>query len=133
MIVGEAVSRKVDLEQVQLKFKVPETEDPAAEALRSLIDVDDKPTAITKLHSGIVEETEVIAPPEEAQPAPVEDFLVDDHMDWDVDKDLRRYSVPESDAEDSDDDPMLVNREKIPTPLYLSLTTGLTLDISEIS
>ena len=44
---------------------------------------------------------------------PIEDFLVDD-----IDSDLKTYPVPESDAEDSDDDPTLVSHEKTPTPLY---------------
>lgn len=116
MIVGEAVSRKVDPEKVQLKFKVPETEDPSAEAMRSLIDVDDQPASIKGLQSGIVEAEESIQPSEPIPVAPVEDFLVDDHEDWD--KDLRKYTIPESDAEDSDEDPMLINREKNPNPLY---------------
>ena len=116
MVVGEAVSRKVDIEEAQLKFKVPETEDPTAESLRSLIDVDDQPTAIKGLYSGIVEEEKVDLP-SEMPVEPVEDFLVDEHEDWDKDKDLRTYPVPESDSEDSDDDPMLVNREKTSNPL----------------
>jgi telomere length regulation protein len=121
MIVGEAVSRKVDPEKTQLKFKVPETEDPAAEAMRSLIDVDDQPSSIKGLHSGIVETEDIIPPSESVTVTAMDDFLVDDHEDWD--KDLRKYPIPDSDAEDSDDDPMLINREKTPNPLYTPSNT----------
>src|SRR5579862_6671363 len=42
MIVGEAVSRKIDPEERRLSFKVPETEEASAERWRSLIDIDDQ-------------------------------------------------------------------------------------------
>jgi telomere length regulation protein len=96
-----------------LKFKVPETEDISAESWRSLIDIDDDFSDLKDLEGGIIEEPRETPIVEDM--VPVEDFLVDD-MD-DMDDDLQRYPVPESDAEDSDDDPTLVSREKTPSPL----------------
>src|SRR6266516_4761050 len=57
MIVGEAISRKIDPEGRRLTFKVPETEASSAEWWRSLIDVDDEIYPLKDLWAGIVEET----------------------------------------------------------------------------
>jgi len=130
MIVGESISRKLDPEERRLKFKVPDTESSAAESWRSLIDVDDMIHPLKDLQGGIIEETETLAS-DETEMVPAEEFLVDD--DEDLDADLRTYPAPDSDAEDSDDDPTLVNREKTPSPLYLSiLHTVLMIGISVI-
>jgi telomere length regulation protein len=115
MIVGESISRKLDAEERRLKFKVPETESPAAESWRSLIDTDDEIHPLKDLQGGIIEETMETPASDEPDMVPAEEFLVDD--DEDLDADLETYPAPESDAEDSDDDPTLVNREKTPNPL----------------
>ena len=129
MIVGESVSRKLDPEERRLKFKVPETESPTAESWRSLIEIDDDIRPLKELHSGIVEETTEITLPKETPMVPVEEFLVDNTED--LDADLKTYPAPESDAEDSDDDPTLINREKTPNPLSFSLLRPrLIIDIS---
>jgi telomere length regulation protein len=117
MIVGEAISRKVDPENQRLKFKVPETEDSSAEAWRSLIDVDDELYPLKSLQEGIVEDTADNPVTEEIQRPSGEDLVFDESDD--PDKDLPKYPVPEFDAEDSDDDPTLVSREKISKPLYV--------------
>jgi telomere length regulation protein len=117
MIIGESISAKVDVETRRLKFKVSETEDPSAAAWRTLIETDDDVRPLKDLQGGIVEET-VNASQEEIVPmVSAEEFLVDDADD--IDSDLKSYPAPESDAEDSDDDPTLVSREKTPTPLYV--------------
>jgi len=123
MIVGESISRKIDPEELRLKFKVPETENLSAESWRSLIGVDDELYPLKDLQGGIVEE--VLETPVREEPAmvPAEEFLVDDADD--LDKDLPTYPAPDSDAEDSDDDPTLVSREKISNPLYIILNTHL--------
>ena len=59
---------------------------------------------------------------EEPSMVPAEEFLVDEVDD--LDSDLPTFPAPESDAEDSDDDPTLVSREKIPTPLYIVLQSN---------
>jgi telomere length regulation protein len=115
LIVGEAISRKVDPEGRRLSFKVPETQDATAEIWRSLIDIDDKLAPLKDLQGGIVEIAVESHPKEEPQAVSAEEFLVDG--DEDLDKDLRKYAVPESDHEDSDEDPTLVSREKAPAPL----------------
>jgi telomere length regulation protein len=117
MIVGESISRKLDTEERRLKFKVPDTESPAAESWRSLIDVDDEIHPLKDLQGGIIEET--TETPVEPDMVPAEEFLVDD--DEDEDADLKLYPAPDSDAEDSDDDPTLVNREKTPNSLSVPL------------
>lgn len=119
MIVGESISRKIDLDGRQLKFKVPEMEEASAESWRSLIDVDDDLRPLKDLQSGIVEEPVEQPILEELSTVPVEEFLVDEGDD--LDSDLPTFPTPASDAEDSDDDPTLVSREKIPTPLYIVL------------
>jgi telomere length regulation protein len=115
MIVGESISRKIDPEERRLKFKVPETEASSAESWRSLIDIDDDLCALNDLQGGIVEEVTEFSK-EEPDMASVEEFLVDEIDE--LDNDLPKYPAPGSDAEDSDDDPTLVSREKIPIPLY---------------
>jgi len=117
MIVGEAISRRVDPEERRLKFKVPETEDISSESWRSLIDIDDTLVPLKNLHGGIIEEQAEDASIEEPTMAPAEEILVDEADN--LDKDLPTYPVPESDAEDSDEDPTLVSHEKIPVPLSL--------------
>jgi telomere length regulation protein len=117
MIVGESISRKVDPAERRLNFKVPETEDPSAESWRTLIDIDDKITEIKYLQDGIIEEPRDAPAEEKDQMVSAEEFLVDDVDD--LDEDLQTYVAPDSDAEDSDDDPTLVSREKTPSPLYL--------------
>ena len=117
MIVGEAISRKIDSEGRRLKFKVPETEDSSAESWRSIIDIDDDLFPIKDLRGGIIEEA--TEPPAQEEPAAVlaEDSFVEE-MD-DLDSDLPKYPAPESDTEDSEDDPTLVSREKTPIPLFV--------------
>jgi telomere length regulation protein len=117
MIVGESISRKIDPEERRLKFKVTETEDATAEAWRSLIDIDDEIYPLKDLRGGIVEEAEDI-PVAEPPLIPAEEVTVDEIDD--LDDDLPTYPAPESDAEDSDDDPTLVSREKTPNPLYFT-------------
>ena len=117
MIVGESISRKLDPEERRLTFKVPDTESSAAESWRSLIDIDDQIHPLKDLQGGIIEETTETPASDEPEMVPADEFLVDDEED--LDADLKTYPAPESDAEDSDDDPTLVNREKTPNPLYL--------------
>lgn len=126
MIVGESISCKIDPEERRLKFKVPETEDAAAEAWRSLINIDDEIYPLKDLHSGIVEEAKEISVAE-PELNPAEEAVVDEVDD--LDSDLPTYPLPESDAEDSDDDPTLVSREKTPNPLYLTQGSTLILGI----
>jgi telomere length regulation protein len=115
MVVGEAVSAKVDPDERRLRFKVPETEDPSAEPWRSLIDLDDELYPLSSLNTGVVEEVTEVPILKKDQNTPAEEIVTDDNED--LDKDLRRYPVPDSDAEDSDDDPTLVSREKTKAPL----------------
>ena len=115
MIVGESISRKIDLEERRLKFKVPETEHKSAESWRSLIDVDDELAEIKDLQSGITEEVQEASGEDEGI-MKTEEFLVDDADE--MDEGLQSYPAPESDAEDSDDDPTVVSHEKTPIPLY---------------
>ena len=114
MIVGEAISRKVDADGPQLSFKVPETENASAESWRSLIDIDDKVAPLKDLEGGIVETIEDDIKKEEPEMMSADEFLVEEE---DIDVDLRKYAVPESDAEDEDEDPTLVSRDKMPAPL----------------
>jgi telomere length regulation protein len=116
MIVGEALSRRLDSEERRLLFKVPETEDPNAETWRSIIDVDDTLTPVKDLQAGIVEEPNEETVIEGPEMLPAEEILVDEEED--LDTDLRKYPVPDSDAEDSDEDPTLISRDKPTTPLY---------------
>ena len=116
MIVGEAVSRKVDSDGPQLSFKVPETEDTSAESWRSLISIDDKLAPLKDLEGGIIEIIEEDVKKEEPKMISADEFLVDDEDNMDID--LRKYAVPDSDAEDEDEDPTLVSRDKSPAPLY---------------
>lgn len=130
MIVGEALSRKVDPEGRRLTFKVPETEEVSAESWRSFIDIDDELAPLKELQAGIVEETKKEEIKDELPMMSAEEFLVDENED--LDKDLRIYAVPDSDAEDSDEDPTLVSREKTPIPLYVSISSDANSDTFEI-
>ena len=121
MIVAEAISHKIDTEKTRLQFRVKDTEDPTAEQWRSLIDVDDGIYPLKELQGGIVEEVTESAAEQKPVFEPAEEIPVDEEENADVD--LPIYPIPESDAEDSDDDPTLVPREKITTPLYESQFT----------
>ena len=114
LIVGESISRKLDPEERRLKFKVPDTESSEAETWRSLIAIDDEIFPLKDLQGGIIEETIETPAGEPPDMVPTEEFLIDDE---DLDSDLKTYPAPDSDVEDSDDDPTLVNREKTPNPL----------------
>ena len=114
LIVGESISRKLDPEERRLKFKVPDTESSEAETWRSLIDIDDEIFPLKDLQGGIIEETTETPAGETPDMVPAEEFLIDDE---DLDADLKTYPAPDSDVEDSDDDPTLVNREKTLNPL----------------
>jgi len=114
LIVGESISRKLDPEERRLKFKVPDTESSEAETWRSLIDIDDEIFPLKDLQGGIIEETTETPAGETTDMVPAEEFLIDDE---DLDSDLKTYPAPDSDVEDSDDDPTLVNREKTLNPL----------------
>ena len=116
--MGEALSRKVDPEGQRLQFKVRETEDADAEMWRSMIDVDDELASLSHLASGIVEEyTESNVQETNGIGSLVTGEPLEEEVETDLDKDLAKYSIPESDTEDSDDDPTLISHEKISKPL----------------
>ncbi|KAK6330248.1 telomere binding protein [Orbilia blumenaviensis] len=141
MIVGETISTLVDRDERQLKFKDSlDASDEEAAKWRALVKVDDitpswdifkdevfkspplpkkpskKPSSSTK-NSAIIEVTgpssTIISEIDPSNRIQELDSSSDD------DDDLIPYPKPDSDPEDSDDDATLVNRKKVPPPVYI--------------
>lgn len=122
MIVGEAVtSRVIQDEKKRMIFDVPETRTAEANWWRSLIEIEDKMTGLEYLRAGLVElpdDLNVITA-EPANEIDVSELLEDDLIESSDDEEFQAMRVPDSDDEDSDDDPSLVDREKLRPPVYV--------------
>jgi telomere length regulation protein len=135
--VGVAISKMVDKPELQLKFELEA--DEATEALwyEHLTHVDDKLGQILDLK--IAEKSAALAkklqqktkaPVKSAKPSITEikgpRFIEVFTDSEDEDDDLMAYEKPDSDPEDSDDDPTVITRNKPTAPVYIrDLIVGL--------
>lgn len=135
--VGIAISKMVDKLELQLKFEMEGPEAAEAKWYENLTKVDDKLGNLTDLKAGnesvgLVKPTQKKArrTPRVSKPSITEiqgprimEVLSESE---DEDDDLMVYKKPDSDPEDSDDDPTVINRNKPTAPVYIrDLIAGL--------
>lgn len=133
MIVGETISSLVDKTERQLKFKdsLDATDEEAAK-WRALVNVDDTMPNFDIFKDKIFESSSPKNPSKEPKSSSAKNPTIIEitgspgtpstriqEVDPSSDDDLIPYAKPDSDPEDSDDDATLVNRKKIPPPVYI--------------
>ncbi|KAF2224937.1 telomere length regulation protein-domain-containing protein [Elsinoe ampelina] len=156
MCVGMAISALLDQPDKQLKFNIPEVKTTWATTLRALTGVEDLQGTIDDIQIALGAKTEVPRHTSTSKPKMTEarssakarpkmanqpqkqasqtqmigprivEVLGDDEEQADDHDGLKPYPKPDSDPEDSDDDPTLVNRDKPKAPVYIrDLIAGL--------
>jgi telomere length regulation protein len=147
MIVAVAVSRLVDKPDKVMNFGVEELESEEAHSWLDLVQVQDKVGTIENLPATAPEPVKKRTLQQPSKPvkrerlsaAPLSTtskiIAIEELSDSDKaagsdieaeeaeeeeDADLRPYAAPDSDPEDSDDDPTLVNRNKPTAPVYIT-------------
>jgi telomere length regulation protein len=133
MIVGETLSGLVHGKETKLNFKMDEMNTEEAEWYKSLVHVSDRagpldplrasmPSSQIRTTTRLVKPVKKQEPPRPSKVPPKTGFVIEEVEDDDgeqEDPDLVPYAKPDSDAEDSDDDPTLVNRDKPKAPVYI--------------
>jgi telomere length regulation protein len=145
MIVGTALSSLVDKEGSKLSFGTDDMQGPEADRYFALIKINDQPSTLGDFLKLVIEKPESkrpiahraakppampkidgkptfgpVRPPAKAQ-TEAEGNQITELSDTDSDDDdgLTPYAKPDSDAEDSDEDATLVNRDKTRAPVYI--------------
>lgn len=130
MVVGEALSSLVDKGDKIMDFKVDEMSTAEARWFKSLVNVSDTVGSLEPLKSGKTAIDSKQAKPRASKPAKkpqalptgskiisIEEIETDEE---ESDEDgLTPYAKPDSDAEDSDEDPTLITRNKPTAPVYV--------------
>ncbi|GAW14303.1 hypothetical protein ANO14919_037040 [Xylariales sp. No.14919] len=132
MTVGEALSGLVHAKDTKLDFKMEEMATEEADWYKSLVYVSDRAGPLDPLRTSIPpsqpRSSNKPARPAKRQTPPrprnipaksgfvIEEVEDDGEQD---DPDLVPYAKPDSDAEESDDDPTLINRNKPKAPVYI--------------
>ncbi|KAI1502435.1 telomere length regulation protein-domain-containing protein [Biscogniauxia marginata] len=131
MVVGEALSGLVYGKDTKLDFKMDEMDTEDARWYKSLVQVSDKIGPLDPLRASLaspkperIPNTEKSAKKHVSRPGkvpPKTGFIIEEVEDDDEqeDSDLVPYAKPDSDAEDSDDDPTLITRDKPKAPVYI--------------
>ncbi|KAK2769379.1 telomere length regulation protein [Colletotrichum kahawae] len=131
LAVGEALSSLIDGSDKKLDFKMEEMETNEAKFYKNLVKVTDQVGPIDALitRPSVEEMRQPPAPkPSRPKPAPKpkkqpvapSKFIIQEVSDSESeDEDLVRYAKPDSDPEDSDEDPTLVRRDKPKAPVYV--------------
>lgn len=142
MIVGMAISELVDKQENRLRFDIDQTLTEEAKWYCQLVHVDDKIGSVVDLRAGetaltkrelktssattvgarsgsksVMRSTRSKATPA-APPSGLRIVELDDDSD---DEDLVPYAKPDSDPEDDNDDPTLVQRNKPAAPVFVPL------------
>lgn len=148
MIAGTALSSLVDKEGSKLSFGTDDMQGPEADRYFALIKINDQPSTLEDFLKLVAEKSESkrpiahrpiqprampkidgkptfgpVRPPAKVQ-TEVEGNQITEISDSDLDDDddddgLTPYAKPDSDAEDSDEDATLVNRDKTRAPVYI--------------
>jgi telomere length regulation protein len=132
MVVGEALSGLVHANETKLNFQMDETATDEAKWYKSLVHVNDKAGPLDSLRADSSRPqaptskrpsaaTKKAAPAPGGKVPPKTGFIIEEVEDDDgqEDPDLVPYAKPDSDAEDSDDDPTIINRDKPKAPVYI--------------
>ncbi|KAL2019823.1 hypothetical protein VTK56DRAFT_9174 [Thermocarpiscus australiensis] len=127
MVVGEGLSSLVDKGDKQLNFKMEETDQDEGRWYKGLTEVSDDIGSLEPLLNPRAEipRTKREAPQKPTkgpvpQPSQI-GFVIEELSDGEApeEDDIVPYARPDSDAEDSDDDPTLVRRDKPKAPVYI--------------
>jgi len=129
MVVGEALSNLVEKPEKQMKFDIEELETTEAQWYKSLTSVRDAIGSIDMLRSGVLAQaSKKKAKPQSDKVEPMPIILqrntkivaIQELDDSESEEDgLIPYAKPDSDVEDSDEDPTLVQRNKPTAPVYI--------------
>ncbi|KAI1828627.1 telomere length regulation protein-domain-containing protein [Xylaria intraflava] len=132
MVVGEALSGLVHEKETRLDFKVEDTATEEAEWYKSLVRISDKAGPFDSLRASLpqpqvkpsrtpAQPPKNIVPPRPTKIPAKPGFVVEveDEEEPQEDADLVPYEKPDSDTEDSDDDPTLIDRNKPKAPVYI--------------
>ncbi|KAI1461595.1 telomere length regulation protein-domain-containing protein [Annulohypoxylon moriforme] len=131
MVIGEALSGLVHGKETKLDFKMEEMDTEEARWYKSLVHISDKAGPLDPLRQSIVTSKPASKPKPARSSAPPAQrpgkqpaqsgFIIEEIDDDDEgeDPDLVPYAKPDSDAEDSDDDATLINRDKPKAPVYI--------------
>ncbi|TAQ89723.1 hypothetical protein B7494_g1950 [Chlorociboria aeruginascens] len=132
MVVGEALSSLVDEGDKKMDFKMEEMSTPEAKWYKSLVNIFDTVGSLDPLKSGVPAEVSQKPQPRASKPVKKPETSVgstiiaieeldDDYKEGTESEDdgLVAYEKPDSDADDSDDDPTLVTRNKPTAPVYI--------------
>ncbi|KAF7871839.1 hypothetical protein EAF04_003946 [Stromatinia cepivora] len=131
MVIGEALSGLVDKGDKVMDFKIDDTKTPEAKWYKSLVNVSDTIGNLEPLKSKFVPQiskpTKAARSKPASKPSPlkgnskiiaIEEIEDDDEVESDDDG-LTPYAKPDSDVEDSDEDPTLIIRNKPKAPVYI--------------
>lgn len=129
MAVGEALSSLGHEGATRLDFHMDEMNTDEAKWYKGLIEVSDEVGPVDLLISQSTPTTkpyEPSKPPQKApkakpvsKPAAAKPKMIIEELDSESEDDIVPYAKPDSDAEDSDDDPTLVRRDKPKAPVYI--------------
>ncbi|XXG94218.1 telomere binding protein [Hypoxylon texense] len=131
MVVGEALSGLVHSKEAKLDFKMDEMDTEEAKWYKSLVQISDKVGPLDPLREQFtsLKRANKTKPPRPSKTAarqlgkpPTQSGFVIEEIEDDEegeDLDLVPYAKPDSDDEDSDDDPTLINRNKPKAPVYI--------------
>ncbi|KAI8635467.1 telomere length regulation protein-domain-containing protein [Xylariaceae sp. FL1651] len=133
MVIGEALSALVHGKETKLDFKMDEMSTEEADWYKSLVQTSDKAGPLDPLRASLPSSkakvsdktTKPAKKPTPLRPSKVPQktgFVIEEVEDdggEQEDLDLVPYAKPDSDTEDSDDDPTLINRDKPKAPVYI--------------
>ncbi|KAI2463615.1 telomere length regulation protein-domain-containing protein [Annulohypoxylon bovei var. microspora] len=131
MVVGEALSGLVHGKETKLDFKMDEMDTEEAKWYKSLVQISDEAGSLDPLKESVALPKPASKPKparstatltqRPGKPPAQSGFIIEEIEDDDdgEDPDLVPYAKPDSDAEDSDDDPTLINRDKPKAPVYV--------------
>ncbi|KAI1381971.1 telomere length regulation protein-domain-containing protein [Hypoxylon crocopeplum] len=131
MVVGEALSGLVHGKETKLDFKMDEMDTEEARWYKSLVQISDKAGPLDPLRESVVQPKSANVPKlvkpsgaaaQRPRKPPLQSGFIIEELEDDEegdDPDLVPYAKPDSDAEDSDDDPTLINRGKPKAPVYV--------------
>jgi telomere length regulation protein len=136
MIIAESLSSLVDQGDKRMNFKMDELSTPEALWYKSLVSVADTVGTLTILQLNTKAQIPIRPAPRPAKPAEkakpkaappqgtkilaIEEVSDDENADANSDDDgLTPYAKPDSDPDDSDEDPTLITRNKPSAPVYI--------------
>jgi telomere length regulation protein len=133
ILVGEALSGLVDKEDKRLNFKIEETEQAEGKWYKGLVRVSDDVGPLGPLQRLSSNQPQPKPQPQQKpqkptpkpapqrQQQPKSGLIIEELSDGEPpeEDDIVPYAKPDSDPEDSDDDPTLIRRDKPKAPVYI--------------